>query len=190
MAIPWIRYSRDLLGRLATVPGDERRPVPAGDPRGSATRQRDHRRSWERIRLPVRTKTSRLVPRAGLLHPLDAPAVDAAECVVGRRNPSAAGAPRVRSSKAPVAAVSPQEVRLRIYRPSRSALVLWSVHRTHDAGCRPRGVCSVRDVRANERTSPVCRCLPFLLPCVLLSPGPRSSASLTDRGGSCARLSK
>jgi hypothetical protein len=65
---------------------------------------------------------------------------------------------------------------------SQPARRLWSVHRTDDARCRPRAVCSARAVRANERASPAYRCLPLLRPCVLLSHGTRSSASLTAPG--------
>src|SRR5690348_7060096 len=55
------------------------------------------------------------------------------------------------------------------HRASRSAPRLWSVHRTHDAAFRSRGVCYARAVRANDRTSPACHCVPFLWPSVLLA---------------------
>jgi hypothetical protein len=75
-------------------------------------------------------------------------------------------------------------------RPSLVAPRPYCVARTFDASFRSRVVCCLHAVRASERTSPACRCLPFLWPCVLLSPGPRSSASLSDRGAPCAGLLK
>jgi hypothetical protein len=70
---------------------------------------------------------------------------------------------------------------------SRPARRLWSAHRRHDARCRPRALCCASAVRANERTSPAYRCLPFLCPRALLSHGNRSSASLTDRQVAASR---